>query len=270
MNKTIIGFIGAGNMASAIIGGIIHAGLAEGRQIIAADPAKEKLQTLQENYGIQTGDNQTAAAAADILFLAVKPNMFSRVVPEIRKQVRPDAVVVSIAAGQTIDHIRQLFEKDMKIIRIMPNTPALVGEAMCAVCANDRVDQETLDQVMAICRGFGRAAMIPEAMFHAAVGVSGSSPAYAFLFIEALADAAVLKGMPRDLAYTFAAQSLLGSAKMVLETGRHPGELKDMVCSPGGTTIEAISILEQAGFRSAVINAAAACADKSEEMSRSC
>lgn len=267
MKHTTIGFIGAGNMATAIIGGIINAGLVEGTQIIAADPAGNKLETLQETYGIQTGDNKKTAETADILFLSVKPNMFQTVIQEIKNHVLPKTIIVSIAAGQTIENIQTLFEKEIKLVRIMPNTPALVGEAMCAVCANDNVEQNELEQVRSICNSFGKSAVVPESMIHAVVGISGSSPAYAFMFIEAMADAAVLKGMPRNLAYEFAAQALLGSAKMVLETGKHPGELKDMVCSPAGTTIEAVAVLEQEGFRSAVMDAVIACADKSEEMS---
>jgi pyrroline-5-carboxylate reductase len=268
MKNTTIGFIGAGNMASAIIGGMVKANLIQGSQIIAADPDQKKLSQLNKDYNIQSGDNKTTAATADILFLSVKPNMFPIVINEIKDSVKPETVIVSIAAGQTLENIEKLFAKQIKLIRIMPNTPAFVGEAMSAVCANGNVSQDSLDKVLTICNSFGKAAVVPESMFHAVVGVSGSSPAYAFMFIEALADAAVLKGMPRTVAYEFAAQALLGSAKMVLETGKHPGELKDMVCSPGGTTIEAVAVLEQMGFRNAVIDATVACAEKSKEMSR--
>ena len=149
----------------------------------------------------------------------------------------------------------------------MPNTPALVGEGMTGVCVNKLVTEEELEQVMVLLRSFGRAELIPEHLMDAVVGVSGSSPAYVFLFLEALADAAVAEGMPRKQAYEFAAQSVLGSAKMVLETGRHPGELKDMVCSPGGTTIEAVAVLEKEHMRSAVIEAARACVRKAKEIS---
>ena len=268
MEQQTIGFIGAGNMASAIISGIIRAGAAEGSRVMASDPDAEKRTALEQAYGIRTGDNRQVAESSRILFLAVKPAVYGTVIPEIRDSVREDTIVVSIAPGQTLDAVRRLFGGERKLIRVMPNTPALVGEGMSAVCANDNVSPDELDTVCGLCRSFGRCVVVPESMMHAVVGVSGSSPAYAFLFLEALADAAVMKGMPRPLAYECAAQALAGSAKMVLETGKHPGELKDMVCSPGGTTIEAVAVLEQRGFRSAVIDAAAACADKSEKMER--
>ena len=146
----------------------------------------------------------------------------------------------------------------------MPNTPALVGEGMTGVCANDLVTEEELQLVLTLLKSFGRAEVVPEYLMDTVTGVSGSSPAYVFLFLEALADAAVAEGMPRKQAYEFAAQSVLGSAKMLLETGKHPGELKDMVCSPGGTTIEAVAVLERENMRSAVIEATRACIRKSK------
>ena len=146
----------------------------------------------------------------------------------------------------------------------MPNTPALVGEGMTGVCANDLVTEEELQLVLTLLKSFGRAEVVPEYLMDTVTGVSGSSPAYVFLFLEALADAAVAEGMPRNQAYEFAAQSVLGSAKMLLETGMHPGELKDMVCSPGGTTIEAVAVLERENLRSAVIDATRACIRKSK------
>ena len=146
----------------------------------------------------------------------------------------------------------------------MPNTPALVGEGMTGVCANDLVTEEELQLVLTLLKSFGRAEVVPEYLMDTVTGVSGSSPAYVFLFLEALADAAVAEGMPRKQAYEFAAQSVLGSAKMLLETGMHPGELKDMVCSPGGTTIEAVAVLERENLRSAVIDATPACIRKSK------
>ena len=146
----------------------------------------------------------------------------------------------------------------------MPNTPALVGEGMTGVCANDLVTEEELQLVLNLLKSFGRAEVVPEYLMDTVTGVSGSSPAYVFLFLEALADAAVAEGMPRKQAYEFAAQSVLGSAKMLLETGMHPGELKDMVCSPGGTTIEAVAVLERENLRSAVIDATRACIRKSK------
>ena len=182
--------------------------------------------------------------------------MFASVIPQIRDSVKPDAIIVSIAAGQSIAAIEELFGKEIHLIRSMPNTPALVGESMSALCTNTNVTEDELTEV------------ISENLMDAVTGVSGSSPAYVYMFIEAMADAAVADGMPRKQAYKFAAQSVLGSAKMVLETGKHPGELKDAVCSPGGTTIEAVAVLEKAGLRNAVIEGQRACTAKSKAMSK--
>lgn len=268
MNRTI-GFIGSGNMGGAIIGGILAARLVPPASIIASDLKKEGLARLEKTYGIRTTtDNVTVAKCADILFLAVKPNVYPAVISEIREAVRPETVVVSIAAGQSIEKVEGLFQTPVKLVRVMPNTPALVGEGMSALSPNSKVSPEETAEISAIMGSFGKAEIVPESLMDAVVGVSGSSPAYVYLFIEAMADAAVADGMPRAQAYTFAAQSVLGSAKMVLETGMHPGALKDMVCSPGGTTIEGVAVLEEEGFRSAVIKAQRACSAKSREMSR--
>ena len=174
--------------------------------------------------------------------------------------------MISIAAGQTMENIERLFGKNIKLVRSMPNTPALVLEGATGVCFNEKISDEDKKTAMDIFSSFGIAREVPESMIDAVIGVSGSSPAYVFLFIEAMADAAVAEGMPRAQAYELAAQSVLGSAKMVLETGKHPGELKDMVCSPAGTTIEAVRVLEKEGFRSAVMEAIKACVKKAREM----
>ena len=263
-----IGFIGCGNMGSAIIGGVIGAGVADKDHVIAADHTQEAVYRIKSQCGINaTTDNKEVAAKADILFLSVKPNMFDTVIPEIRDCVTDDTIVVSIAAGQTIDNIQRLFAKDIKLVRSMPNTPALVGQAMSAVVPNERVEESELKEVLQIFESFGEAEVVSEKLMDAVVGVSGSSPAYVYMFIEAMADAAVADGMPRAQAYKFAAQSVLGSAEMVLKTGKHPGELKDAVCSPAGTTIAAVAKLEELGFRGAVMAGQKACSDKSREMS---
>ncbi len=268
MNKTI-GFIGGGNMASAIIGGILKANLAQKEQVMASCKSEESVKRLQDMFGIvATTDNKAVAAKADILFLAVKPNMFATVISEIRDCTKANQIVVSIAAGQTIAAIEEAFGKNIKLVRTMPNTPALVGEAMSALCVNANVSGDEFQEVLSIFKCFGEAEAVPEAMIDAVIGVSGSSPAYVYMFIEAMADAAVADGMPRQQAYRFAAQSVLGSAKMVLESGKHPGELKDAVCSPGGTTIEAVAKLEESGFRQSVIAAQRACVQKSRDMSK--
>ena len=269
MSEKMIGFIGGGNMASAIIGGLLSSGLSDREHVIASDKSEASVERLKESFGIRAcSENTEVSSAADILFLAVKPDVFKLVIPEIRDSLKKEAVVVSIAAGQSIAKVEAAFERPVKMIRVMPNTPALVGASMSALCRNELVTEEELEEVYKLFCSFGEAEVIPEKLMDAVVGISGSSPAYVYMIIEAMADAAVADGMPRAQAYKFAAQAVLGSAKMVLETGKHPGELKDMVCSPGGTTIEAVAVLEKMGLRSAVIEGQRACVRKSREMSQ--
>ncbi len=262
-----VGFIGLGNMASAMIGGIIAKGIRRSEDIVGTDCLAAGRDRAQEIYQILvTETNIETVQQADILFLCVKPQFYEEVIKEIRNEIRPDQIIVSIAPGKTIRLIEDLFERQIKLLRCMPNTPALVGEGCTGVCINEQVTQRELDEVMTILSSFGKASTVKEDLMDAVVGVSGSSPAYVFMFIEAMADAAVLAGMPRNMAYEFAAQSVYGSAKMMLETGKHPGVLKDMVCSPAGTTIEAVRILEEKGFRSAVMEAVLGCIDKSKKL----
>ncbi len=263
-----IGFIGLGNMAAAMIGGILAKGLVEPGEIIGSAKTEATVEKAREKFGITAvTDNVQVAQEADILFLAVKPIFLDAVIGEIREAVRRETLVVSIAAGRDLRYLREHFDRQgLKIVRCMPNTPALVLEGCTGVCAGEGVTTEELDKVMKLLSSFGTASVVPEALMDVVVGVSGSSPAYVFLFIEAMADEAVAQGMPRKQAYEFAAQAVLGSARLVLETGIHPGELKDMVCSPGGTTIEAVRVLEEKGFRAAVMDAMAACIEKSRKM----
>lgn len=266
MNKKI-GFIGSGNMGSAMIGGIISSGLCSKEQVIASDPYAPALERLATTYGIQTTtDNLAVVAFADIIFLAVKPYMYESVIEELRDEIDDTKIVVAIAAGVTHEKLDTYFRKPVKIVRVMPNTPAMVLEAMSALSPNEQVTKEELSIIVSLFESFGKAEVVPESLIDTVVGVSGSSPAYVYMFIEAMADAAVADGMPRAQAYKFAAQSVLGAAKMVLETGKHPGELKDAVCSPGGTTIAAVAELENKGFRSAVISAQRVCVQKSKDM----
>ena len=262
-----IGFIGLGNMAKAMIGGILAKGLMGPNEIIGTAATEATCLEVANKYGIQTrSSNAAVAKEADIIFLAVKPKLLKLVIADIMDSVDENKVIVSIAAGKTIAWLEKEFEQKVKIIRVMPNTPALVLEGCSAVCRNDLVSDDDFHFVMELLESFGKAYTVPENMMDVVVGVSGSSPAYVFLFIEAMADAAVAGGMPRKQAYEFAAQSVLGSAKMVLETGKHPGELKDMVCSPAGTTIEAVRVLEERGFRGTVMDAVTACIDKSKSL----
>jgi pyrroline-5-carboxylate reductase len=269
MQQQTIGFIGGGNMAKAIISGILSSGITDASHIIASSRTEKTADALHTQFQIETTtDNHKVAAASNILFLAVKPNLYEPVIKEIRDDVRPDTILVSIAAGQTIRRITSLFGREIRLIRTMPNTPASVGEGMTALTPNEQVTDEDLSAVLSIFNSCGKTEIIPESLMDCVTGVSGSSPAYAYLFIEAMADAAVADGMPRAQAYTFAAQAVLGAAKMVLETGEHPGALKDAVCSPAGTTIEAVAALEEGGLRSCVIHAQRKCVARSREMNR--
>lgn len=270
MNKTI-GFIGAGNMGGAIIKGIIKKDIVCASNIIVYDKNTDAAKKISDEFGVVVAEDLHNVCKADVLFLAVKPNVIYSVIEQIKGFVNKDCIVVSIAAGQSIMKLQQTFDNDtIKIVRAMPNTPALVGEGMTAVSFNDimKIDDDKNDakDILMLFEGLGKVEVVNEQLMDAVTGISGSSPAYVFMFIEAMADAAVCGGMPREQAYTFAAQAVLGSAKMVLESNKHPAELKDMVCSPGGTTIEAVKVLEEEGFRNAVFKAVTACINKSKSM----
>lgn len=263
-----LGFIGLGNMASAMIGGMLAQKMVAPRDILGYARTEATREKIKTKYNITIAlDNVHVAGEADILFLAVKPNVIGEILEQIRETVSPDTIIVSIAAGKTLDFLEEkLGAEGHKLVRCMPNTPALVLEGCTGVCVNHNVKEEELKRVLELLGSFGRAEVVPESLMDAVVGVSGSSPAYVFLFIEAMADAAVAAGMARAQAYRFAAQSVLGSAKLLLETGKHPGELKDMVCSPGGTTIQAVKVLEEKGLRAAVMDAVEACVEKSRKL----
>lgn len=268
MNKTI-GFIGCGNMAQAMIGGIIKSNLVSSEKVIASNPSDKNLNKVKEKYNILiTDDNKEIAKFSDIVILAVKPYKYFEVIDEIKTYLKKDVVIVTIAAGITLEHMSNALGDASKVIRTMPNTPALVGEGMSALCANKNVTKEELQEVVKVFESFGKVEILEEKLIDIVPAVSGSSPAYVYMFIEALGDGAVLQGMPREKAYKMAAQAVLGAAKMVLETGEHPGKLKDDVCSPGGTTIEAVYTLEKNNFRAAVISAMESCTDKAIKMGK--
>jgi pyrroline-5-carboxylate reductase len=268
LNKKI-GFIGCGNMGEAILGGIISSKLLSGENIWVSELNTSRLDDLKGKYGVNTTvSGQEVVKNSDIIIIAVKPNIYPVVLEDIKELVDDTKTIVTIAAGVTIASVEKIIGSDKKIIRTMPNTPALVGEGMASISPNNIVSKDQLEEVKVIFESFGKAEILSEYLIDSVIGVSGSAPAYVFMFIEAMADGAVLGGMPRDKAYQFAAQSVLGSAKMVLETGKHPGVLKDAVCSPGGTTIEAVKVLEEEGFRNSVIKAVAACIEKSKKMSK--
>lgn len=262
-----IGFIGCGNMGSAMIGGILKKGIFQKEEIIVSNLTEEGARRSREKLEVAaTLDNREVVRSTRLLVLAVKPQFYEEVLEEVKDLLTTEHMVVGIAPGKTLAWLEKKCGKPLKVVRLMPNTPAQVGEGMTGACINERVTEEDARQIREITDSFGRTEFVPERLMDAVGAVSGSSPAYVFMFVEAMADAAVALGMPRKQAYGFAAQAVLGSARMVLETGMHPGELKDMVCSPAGTTIEGVRTLEKAGMRSAVYEALQACAEKGKRL----
>lgn len=266
MNKKI-GFIGAGNMGRAIAGGIIKAGIFDSKDILFSDINVENSDRMEQELKTKRMKNNIELVIdSDIIILAVKPYQFEKIIGEIKELVDEKKIIISIAAGIKIEDIEKYFDREIRLVRVMPNTPALVREGMTAIMPNRNILKDELEEVKRIFSSVGRIEIIEESLIDAVIAVSGSSPAYIFMLIEAMGDAAVLEGMDRKRAYFFAAQAVLGAAKMVLETGEHPGKLKDMVCSPGGTTIEAVVKLEEKGFRSSIMEAMRVCANKSKNL----
>jgi pyrroline-5-carboxylate reductase len=267
MSKTI-GFYGTGNMGKAMIKGLLQAGIYQPENIWVFDVYQPLTAALKDEFGVTSAtDAAELAQNSQTIIFAVKPYVLPDLLQELKPVLTAQQILISVAAGVSLATIEGVLSQEYKIVRVMPNTPALVGEGMSAIAGNTQITDEEKQTVLEIFASFGKAEAVPEKLIDAVVGVSGSAPAYVYMFIEALADGAVLEGMPRSQAYEFAAQTVLGSAKMVLETGQHPGALKDMVTSPGGTTIEAVKTLEDQGFRSAVINAVRAASQKNHQMS---
>ena len=251
-----LGFLGAGKMATALAIGLIKAGLVSPARMVASDVNAEARAHFTEATGaVTTTANAQVTEQTKVLFIAVKPGQVPELLSEIRPFVQPGHLVVSIAAGIKLEQLESLLPEGTRVIRVMPNTPALVGAgaSACALAAK-------------LLEAVGIACEVKEPLLDAVTGLSGSGPAYGFIMIEALSDGAVAAGLPRDIAIRLAAQTLLGAAKMVLETGMHPGALKDMVCSPGGTTIEAVHELEKAGVRAGLMNAVRAASEKSKKL----
>lgn len=266
-----IGFIGCGNMAQAMIGGMVESGNISAEDIRVANPIAEQLDLVHQKYGVDiTDDNKEVATWADVLILAVKPDRIDLILDEIKDHLPLErGITVSIAAGITLDHLEgKINLPGAKVIRTMPNTPALVGAGMTAIAGNSNVTDDEIALVQRLFGSFGKTLVLDEKFFHIVTAASGSSPALVYMLIEAMADAAVKGGIKRDDAYVLTAQSVFGAAKMVLETKQHPGVLKDQVCSPGGTTIEMVETLERNQFRGAVMEALEAAAEKSQQLSR--
>lgn len=255
MNRTI-GFIGCGNIAKSMIGGIVTSHYVQPENIIVSNRSRGSLEEIRQSFGVTiTSDNKEVAEKADFLFLTVTSDKYSAVINEIKDKVRESTVLILVAVGETIEKNEKRFKRPIKMVKAMPNTPSLVGEGITGIATNLLVTEGDLEEIRALFESFGRVEIVNESLMDVVTAVGGSSPAFTYMFIEALADGAVMYGMSRKQAYVFAAQAVLGAAKMMLETGIHPSELKDSVCSPGGTTIESVASLEERGLRSAVIEA---------------
>lgn len=247
--------------------GMLESNFVTQENIMVSSKTTSTIDKVQQQYGIETTlENRKVASFADILFIAVKPHLYSTVLQEVKDFLNKEAIVITIAAGIDFAYMAEQIGADVKIIRSMPNTPSLVGEGMSVICPNPIVSLEELEYVKGLFASFGKVEVIEEHLMDYIPSISGSSPAYVYMFIEALADGGVRSGIPRATAYKLAAQSVLGAAKMVLETGKHPGVLKDEVCTPGGTTIEAIVTLEQKHFKGAILAAMESCDLKNKAM----
>jgi pyrroline-5-carboxylate reductase len=261
-----VGFIGTGNMAEALIRGLVGAGVARASQIIGSDPRPERCAEMAQKYGIRTTpDNLPIAREAEILILSVKPQVMAKVLDEISPHIHPNALVISIAAGIPLAAIELRLPRS-RVVRTMPNTPALVAAGATAIAAGGHATPEDLQAAKRIFDSVGMTVILDESQMDAVTGLSGSGPAYVFLIIEALSDAGVKMGLSRYNAQALAAQTVLGSAKLLLETNEHPGRLKDMVTSPGGTAIAGLHTLEEGGLRTTLMNAVEVATKRSREL----
>ena len=267
-NNPKIGLVGGGQMGRALVGGMIQAGVVSQSDVLLVEPDASSQAWWRDNHrDVRIEELATVASEADLVLLAVKPN----VIPKVAEQPTgfwSKNLVVSIAAGISLEQLTGWVGHN-RIVRVMPNTPSLVGAGASAYCGAADVTDADLELVQAVLSSVGLAVEVAESQMDAVTGLSGSGPAYVCLMIEALADGGVLTGLPRPLAMRLAAQTVMGTAKMVAETGRHPGELKDAVASPGGTTIAALKVLEQNGLRAALIQAVEASAHRSAQMGNS-
>jgi pyrroline-5-carboxylate reductase len=256
MKERRIGFVGAGNMATALVRGLLASGLVTAAQVRASDPSAERLSALEREYGVQTdGDNQAVARWADLVVLAVKPQVADAAITGLAPALAPGTLLVTIAAGVSTASLEARLPDSVRVVRAMPNTPAIAQAGATAVAHGSRSTPEDLSLAVALFGAVGRVVTLDEGLMNAVTGLSGSGPAYVMLVIEALADGGVKMGLGRDAALVLAAQTVLGSAKLLLETGDHPARLRDMVTSPGGTTIAGLHALEAGGVRPALIDA---------------
>lgn len=264
----MLGFIGTGNMANAIIKGIISSGMLKGEEIGVFDIMREKATDLSGLFGVRVFDSaKEVAQNCDKIILSVKPNVIASVLSEIDSVAKvTNPLFISIAAGKSLSYLSENVSYNAKFVRVMPNINAVVLEAASAFCANDNVGSEEKEFVAGLCSAFGTAVEIKEELFSVFSAIAGCSPAFSYLYIDSLARAAVKNGMSKEMALKIAAQAVLGSAKMILETDEHPCSLADKVCSPGGTTIEGVAYLKESGFENSVMKAVQASFDKDKKL----
>lgn len=263
-----VGFIGTGNMGSAIIKGIITSGFLESDKINVYDIDEDKIKELGDLYKVKNEKSEKDVVKnSDIIILCVKPNIILQLLEEIKEFITEEKIILSIAAGISIENMEDIIGVK-KIVRTMPNTPAQIQSGMTAVSFNDKISEKDKNIVFSILNSFGKSIEIEEKLMHVYTAISGSLPAYVYLFIESLADGAVLEGMNRQKAYEIISESIIGSAKMVIDTKKHPALLKDEVTSPSGTTIEAIKVLESNNFRGTLIETVRVCTEKSKKMTK--
>lgn len=267
MIERTIAFLGAGNMAEALIKGLLRAGTARPDSVIATGRRSERLDELQRTYGVRiTSDNIAAAREAEVVVLSVKPQAMDKLLVQVAPELDHRKLVISVAAGVPIAALERRLGAGARIIRTMPNTPSLVGAGACALARGEHASDEDLNIATRIFQAVGITTVVEENLLDAVTGLSGSGPAYIFLVIEALSDAGVKVGLPRYTAQKLAAQTVLGSAKLLIETGIHPGQLKDQVTSPGGTAIAGLHTLEAGGLRTTLINAVEAATRRAKEL----
>ena len=268
LGKTIA-FLGAGNMAEALVKGLLRAGVASPAEILLTDRRKDRLADLEKRYGVRTTpDNLAAVQEAAIVVLSVKPQVMNKVLVEIAPALDDSKLVISIAAGVPLAAVERKVGHGVRIIRTMPNTPALVGAGATAISPGAHATPADLEHTRALFDAVGRTSVVEEHLLDAVTGLSGSGPAYVFLMIEALSDAGVKMGLARYTAQDLAAQTVLGSAKLLIETGEHPGRLKDQVTSPGGTAIAGLHTLEAGGLRTCLMDAVEAATRRAHELGK--
>jgi len=264
-----IAIIGGGKMGEVLAAGITAGKLVPAGDVSVTDVVQDRLTYLKDKYRVQvSGDNEKTARGADIVILAVKPQMMAEVLAPLAKVIDKTKLMISIAAGIPIGFIEGYLKKGTRIVRVMPNTPALIGEGAAALAPGGSATDEDLAVARSIFDSVGITVIVKEDLMDAVTGLSGSGPAYVFIIIDALSDGGVLMGIPRDVSTKLAAKTVLGAARLCLETGKHPGELRDMVTSPGGTTIAGIDALENGGLRAALINAVEAATLRSKELGK--